>query len=229
MHTIVYQIFHPWHWLTYGQNATAVAALAGILALIGLFLYTRYTEKMMQLQESTMRATITPILIAKGDIKFIPTEMDPPDAVQSGLQQSKVTKYRATLLVRNIGQGAALFLEAWHQQVAEKFVTNGSILARTTQAQKASSGMTELIRGESTSIVSDGFRPEDLNQRWLFVVEAIDQTSRRHQLQLLRSPLPNGQTETSIRMVHQPDNYDSWWRRLTRKEGDSGKRAGDLA
>src|ERR1700732_3242906 len=40
MDSVIYQLHHPWHWLTYGQNATALAAVAAVVGLIGtLFLH----------------------------------------------------------------------------------------------------------------------------------------------------------------------------------------------
>src|ERR1019366_4887010 len=55
----LYQVTHPWHWLTYGQNAAGLQALCAFLALIGLIFYTLYTRRMMMLGELTRRAAIT--------------------------------------------------------------------------------------------------------------------------------------------------------------------------
>jgi len=41
---MVYQLLHPWHWLTYGQNASALQALAAVVATvaaIGAALYAK--------------------------------------------------------------------------------------------------------------------------------------------------------------------------------------------
>jgi hypothetical protein len=53
---MLYQFFHPWHWLTYGQNISAVG-------LFVLFFYTIYTRRMMLIAKQTRRGELYPILI----------------------------------------------------------------------------------------------------------------------------------------------------------------------
>ena len=57
-HPQMYQLFHPWHWLAYGQNAAVVA-------LVGLAAYVYYTKRMMTAAEITRQLTLTPYLIAE--------------------------------------------------------------------------------------------------------------------------------------------------------------------
>lgn len=52
---IFYQVLHPWHWLTYGQNASG-------LGLIVLVLYTIYTRTMMLEAERARRGAMVPRL-----------------------------------------------------------------------------------------------------------------------------------------------------------------------
>jgi hypothetical protein len=41
-HPILYQLRHPWHWLTYGQNATAIAAMAsGVIGAVTVAVLAR--------------------------------------------------------------------------------------------------------------------------------------------------------------------------------------------
>lgn len=91
MQNFRYQILHPWHWLTYGQNASGIAAVAAVIAalavvlgLIGLYFYTRYTRNMMLLGQETQRANITPILVSSGPIEFTPVEFVTSPAAQLG-------------------------------------------------------------------------------------------------------------------------------------------------
>lgn len=76
MQNIEYQLLHPWHWLTYGQNATALGAVVACLGFIGLIFYTLYTRRMMKLGENTRRAAITPVLISRGGVQFDATAFE---------------------------------------------------------------------------------------------------------------------------------------------------------
>jgi hypothetical protein len=232
MEHIVYQVLHPWHWLTYGQNAAAVAALAAVVGFIVLFFYTLYTRRMMrtqsrtmeiqaqamdiqvqtmemqrrilQMQESAASATIIPKLVARGDVEFVSMELEHNEATDIGLQQPRVTLYSAVLNIRNVGAGAALFLKGWNQPVSGQFCTdNSDILANTNQVSEVWAQLTELMTGECTSITFQGFKPEDLHRAWIFVIDTIDQTNRKHQLQLLRTPRAHGNTDVSVSMHHQ--------------------------
>ena len=231
MKNIIYQVLHPWHWLTYGQNAAAVAALAAVVGFIVLFFYTLYTRRMMktqsrtmeiqartmdlqvqtmemqgrilQMQESAASAVIIPKLVAQGDVEFVPIELDHNEVTDIGIQQPRVTLCSAVLNIRNVGAGAALFLKGWNQPVTDQFLGNSDILVNTTQVKEVWAQSTELMSGESTSITFQGFKPEDLHRRWIFVIDTIDQTNRKHQLQLLRTPRASGQTDVSVSMCHQ--------------------------
>jgi len=57
----LYQFLHPWHWLTYGQNASVVV-------LIVVAFYTIYTRRMMLLAQQTRRGELYPILAVQ---KFV--------------------------------------------------------------------------------------------------------------------------------------------------------------
>jgi hypothetical protein len=205
MNRVIYQLHHPWHWLTYGQNATALAAVAAAVGLIGLFFYTRYTRRMMRLQEQTSRASITPVLLSRGGVQFKPTSVKHVEGSEIGLTAPIVDEFAAVLDVRNIGQGVALFLSAWCQPVSEDFVANDStFLIRTVHAAPGEHELLELFKGEATKVMFQGFKPEDLHRRFLFVVEALDQSNGHHQLKIVRSGLPSG--ETSVCMAHRTGN-----------------------
>ena len=55
MGNFFYQVFHPWHWLTYGQNASG-------LGLVVLVFYTLYTRTMMLEAERARRGSMVPRL-----------------------------------------------------------------------------------------------------------------------------------------------------------------------
>jgi hypothetical protein len=199
MQNVIYQIMHPWHWLTYGQNATAVAAAAACLGLIGLYFYTRSTRTMMGLQQPTARASLTPILVAD-DVDFV-TE-DIMVEVAPGVMQPKPFKGRATLNVRNIGQGAALYTRAWCQPVTDQFVANASTILEKTPHANGTEGFAHLLPSETAPLVIAGLNPDIVGRRRILVVETIDATSLRHQLQIVLTPVAPGQTGTEIAMVH---------------------------
>jgi len=222
MNKILYQLFHPWHWLTYGQNATAVAALVAVFGLIGLVFYTLYTRRMMRMQEDTLKATITPILISQGRLEIIPTQPDFSSAAQLGFTEPRYTRYNVVINLRNIGAGAALFITGWCQLVTNKFVINNFILPRSADAQDGFPEATELLTGETTTIAFRDFKPEDSHRSWLFVVQTTDQTNGKHQLQLLRTPAQNRATmvapgtieitaELTIAMVHAGAKKQKTW------------------
>jgi hypothetical protein len=213
MQNFWYQVFHPWHWLTYGQNAgavgaiaSAVAAVAAVLALIGLFFYTQYTRRMMQMQEETAGAAIRPQLVMQGDVQInaATTEHTPEKMAEILYGPAKETLYEFVLRIRNVGEGAALFLTGWHQQVSAGFVNDGSALLETTGiSQKGEFELTVLMKGESTSAAFYGINLSELGLRRVIVIETLDQANRRHQLQIGLTPLLDGVTEVSAMMVHQ--------------------------
>src|SRR5262249_55257076 len=143
-------------------------------------------RRILQMQESAASATVTPKLVAQGDVEFVAIELEHTDLTDIGLQQPNVTLYNAVLKVRNVGAGAALFLRGWSQQVTDHFFADATdILGNTNPVPEFWGQLTELMTGESTSITFQGFKPVDLHRRWIFVVDAIDQTNRKHQLQVL--------------------------------------------
>lgn len=205
MQNILYQALHPWHWLTYGQNAAGVAAVAATLALVGLYFYTRYTRRMMLLQQETQRATITPILVSTGPIEFAPLESKEDPAAQLGLIAPEVTAYRPVLTVRNVGLGAAIYITSWAQTVTEKFTMGSSILfLQSPDTNAGNQQLQALLQGESMEIKFGLMNPSQVKGRLLFVVQCRDAANRRHQLQLLYSNWPEGSVQMT--MVHGPLN-----------------------
>ena len=96
-----YQFLHPWHWLTYGQNAAVVG-------LIVVVFYTIYTRRMMLLAQQTRRAELYPILTVQ-DVVMKNGSMD--------------------LAIKNVGAGPMLNVFQWGQPVSERFELAGTFLA----------------------------------------------------------------------------------------------------
>jgi hypothetical protein len=95
--------------------------------------------------------------------------------------------------------------------VSEAFNANDStFLNRTAHASPGGHELMELFKGEATKVAFQGFKPEDLHRRFLFVVEALDQSNGHHQLKIVRSGLPRG--ETSVSMAHR--SGDSFGERI---------------
>jgi hypothetical protein len=238
MHITFYQVLHPWHWLTYGQNAAALAGLAAIAGTFILYRYTVYTRRMMEtqvhtmdlqvkamgiqtqtlkmqgellkMQESSTIAAITPNLVAQRDVEFAPTHLEDIDGADIGIQARKVALYKAVLSIRNVGAGAALFVKGWNHPLDDGFVADSSdLLVNKGQINEIWAQLTELMTGESTSITFEGFKPVDIQRSWIFVIDTIDQTNRKHQLRLVRAPRAGGQMDISISMHHQKEGGGS--------------------
>jgi hypothetical protein len=203
MKSLFYQILHPWHWLTYGQNATGLAALAALMGLVGLYFYTRYTRRMMELGEITNRATVTPILVSSGSVQLEPVVIQHTPASELGFLDPTVTAVRAAVTVRNVGEGAAIYLGSWAQIVSATFQIDNSILTRTGHVTSGEHTTHELLKGESTEVRFAPFKPSDISGRLLFVIECSDPVNGFHQLQMLYSGLPNG--EAHVAMVHRKE------------------------
>jgi hypothetical protein len=101
MNSHLYQFIHPWHWLTYGQNAAG-------MGLLGLFFYTLYTRRMMVIAQETRRASLFPLLVIRAN---------------APLDQKR------DIVVENTG-GSALNIMVWNQPVSARFTLNHVFRAR---------------------------------------------------------------------------------------------------
>ena len=110
--TMLYQITHPWHWLTYGQNAAAVG-------LIVLVFYTIYTRRMMLIAQQTRRSELYPLLI---------------------LQAQEVQCGHLRLLIVNVGGGPLLNVFNWGQSVSEGFILGEAFVERPEGVQPTFAG-----------------------------------------------------------------------------------------
>lgn len=201
----LYQVLHPWHWLTYGQNSAGVQAVFAVLTLVVVWFYTTYTRRMMELAEISRRASITPIFTAKEITSHYLDSSSGSDSL-----------CRVSMTIRNIGQGPAAVFWAWHQPVSESFSPGKSNILRETPLSRAAyvpEG--DLMSGDAMQIYFNAFDPEipdpdaapngalfsfPADRRWIFIIDAIDQAGGRHQLQLLKEAGKNAPID--IKMVH---------------------------
>ncbi len=195
MTDLLFPFLHPWHWLTYGQNATALAAIAGIIAVVGVAIYTYYTYRLLIASEETNRTKVTPILsLSVGPNaggKLFPDER--------GLTQ--IGTYCVYFTIRNVSEGPALYLSCWGQEVSSGFhLQNGILRLRTDRSIDCLLSKRELMQGEAVEITYVNFPEDGLSTPWIFVVESIDSTGRRHQLQV--HIIGDGSRTINAMMVH---------------------------
>ena len=103
MDSIIYQVSHPWHWLAYGNNATALTCLMSIVTATAVIWYTRDQSRIRLLQEESRRLAEEPVLIVD-----FPT--------------SHVSLHKIFAL-HNYGRGMALHVQSWlvRDHAVEKF------------------------------------------------------------------------------------------------------------
>lgn len=199
MNQWAYQLFHPWHWLTYGQNAAGVQTITAVLAFFGLIAYTVYTRRMKTLQQETRRGELFPTLA-------LSTYQDEGTGISVG--------------IRNVGRGAALNAKFWHQPVSEKYELDEFMLVPKIPVETSFLGA--LMEGESKTIEIDisGF----LAKKYLFVLDCHDVLGGKHQFRVLRR---EGQApklfEFQTFMVHNPA-FLPWLTRFQLKREEKRRR-----
>jgi hypothetical protein len=119
---LLYQLLHPWHWLTYSQNASAIT-------LIVVALYTLYTRRMMLLAQQTRRGELYPIL---------------------ALQEVILGNGSMDLVIKNVGTGPMLNVFQWGQPVSERFKVGGAFLERPPAIGQSFGG--SMLRGEGRTL-----------------------------------------------------------------------------
>jgi hypothetical protein len=97
MKDIWYQIYHPWHWLTYGNNAEALGSVIALGGLLGLYLYVRYTKTIMQATLFASQASSFPVL----------------HVVSLGLVGSNLHTQQLNWRLSNVGKGPAKNITVW--------------------------------------------------------------------------------------------------------------------
>ena len=139
-----------------------VQSVVAFAALIGLFFYTKYTRRMMEISESARRMSVLPSLVIQADT-----------VEHEGL----------VLEILNAGTGAALNIRLWSQTVSNEFSLDGKILAHNASVKELFLGT--LLSQKGTHLVDENFSQQ---ARLLYVVEADDLTGGSQQMQLLTTP-----------------------------------------
>lgn len=198
MQNLFYQITHPWHWLTYGQNATAVAAITAIAGIIGLFFYTKYTRRMMELAEETSRANVSPTLALSGDIFTTGS----PQAIDlnNPIQPNGISVH---LRIKNVSNAPVVFIMAWAIRISREFkLKDQSLYPKTPKCITCRVTKRALMGGEEFQVIHQDVPQLLRDEPWLYVIQIVDSTNRIHQLQV---HLYGDEGEmTSVSMVHEP-------------------------
>jgi hypothetical protein len=131
---LIYQLIHPWHWLTYSGNASAVG-------LIVVVFYTIYTRRMMLLAQQTRRGELYPII---------------------ALQEVIVKNGSMDLVIVNVGAGPLINASQWGQPVSDRFELGGTFFERPPTIGQSFGGSMLKGEGRTLSIQVDGSEPRVL-------------------------------------------------------------------
>jgi len=93
-----------------------LTSLVGVATLMIIFFYTLYTRRMMKLAEENRRADISVVLSLR--------EYDFGNFLPIASRPFEIGNF--ICVVRNIGRGPAAGLQAWHNEVSDRF-TLGNI------------------------------------------------------------------------------------------------------
>jgi hypothetical protein len=190
----LYQILHPWHWLTYSQNAAGVQTVIAGLGFAGLIAYTAYTRRMKNLQQDTRRAELFPSL---------------------ALASYKEEGTTVIVSIRNVGRGAALDVLLWHQMVSDPFVLDEFILKREAPVETLFLGALSEGERQTVEITISTF----LRNNYLFVVDCHDVLGGPHQFRVMRHGKASPQRyELQTNMVQSPIFLPWRTRRRLREE-----------
>lgn len=175
-----------WNWLVCGNNATAVATLTAVAAFLGLWFYTVYTRRMMQIAQETRRAEIYPVLVMKGT------------PVTNG--------ENAQIEILNIG-GPAVTSMTWTQLVSDKFrLIGGVYLMRDPSLSQQFKGA---LQNNQTIQITVHRNPR---QRTLHLIDCEDTRQGKHQFEILIDWRTDVELSVEAQMVH-PDLFLPFWKR----------------
>ncbi len=160
---MIYQILHPWHWLTYGNNASGVASVCAVLGLIGLALYVCYTKAIMDATLSSYQASFFPVLTAT---------------------LSDTSQFFIHWRLRNLGRGPARNIRVWR---IEEGNDAPSLFKRRQylpdeRAWHCGTLLPDHDEAEAFEIHYEYASGEDA---FLVVIDAEDNAGNSHQLQIL--------------------------------------------
>lgn len=153
-----------WKWLTFGNNATAIASITSVVGLAGLYLYVLYTRDILRATLATLQSSEYPVLIA---------------------QIQDISNENLKWKIHNIGNGPAQNVFVWRIEEgndAQKLFKKRQLLPRdefatiygTLRAQHDDSAAFEVRY--PVALKDDCF---------LVLIDAFDVNGKMHQLQIL--------------------------------------------
>jgi hypothetical protein len=173
---ILYQVLHPWHWLTYGSNATAVGVAISALGLVVVILYTLYTRHLMMLAWQTRRGELYPLIV---------------------LESEERRDGHIEVVLSNLGGGSLINSFQWHQPVSESFSLNPVFLEHTA-------GVERLVVGSLVPNRRRTLRTpiQSVGGSRLLVLEGTDAMGGRHQFCFVSRFIRLGVYEITVQMIH---------------------------
>lgn len=199
VHPYLYQVCHPWHWLTYGQNATAVAAVVSVIAFFGLLLYTVYTKRMWWISQQTRDDALKPYLVL--------------ESIQD------IDAFRSRVILTNLGANA-VNTSIWQQHVTDSFQFKPMFW------ENKSNNPVEFVGTFRSNQTKEFAYLHGSSPAHIMVIDFKDVAKKRHQFAIYRKhDFATNRLEYDGRMLH-PDDYlpfgqalpiriGNWWR--TRK------------
>jgi hypothetical protein len=164
MNPILYQLAHPWHWLLYGNNASALAALSAVLGVIGLFLYVRYTKTIMEATLASFEASFYPVLMA---------------------QLSDTSQHFIHWRIHNVGRGPARNVRIWRIEEGNDAPELFKMRQYLPDNERAIVYGTLLPDHDKTEAFEIRYGYATGEDAFLVIVDAEDNAGSAHQLQIL--------------------------------------------
>ena len=140
--------------------------------LVGLLFYTLFTKRMMNSQEESRRASLTPTLAGQylgGENSY------------QGVLRDEVVE------VTNIGGGAAIQVLYWAGRAPENYVLTNDVSLRKDGDLASVAG--HLLSGQRTTV---RFERVWIGEPWVFTISAQDALGGIHQLKYYREAGLNG-------------------------------------
>jgi hypothetical protein len=171
-HLFPCQMTHPWHSLTYGNNAEGVAAATAVVGPSAYGAYVVYTKKMMEAALTSTEYTrrLMEAALATKDAEFR------PHLIFDWVAGERLNGFD----IHNVGRGPALALcvkVLWDDAAQSAF--------RSIQEDVAGRALGDLL---PEAVISDAVAEELITSRrkQLMVFECMDIVNKFYQLQVLR-------------------------------------------
>ena len=133
MNPIAYQVMHPWHWLTYGQNSAAAQVMASCIGALLVLVTLYYTMKTLRMAGETLRVAGRQAEASENAanmaIKQLALTAQAEDKATAPLIQLDMAEDGRSATLTNVGLGPALAIEAELKLKADvKVICNTDVL-----------------------------------------------------------------------------------------------------